>query len=278
VLDLLAAFPKRSFTLSEISRGAKMNVASCHAVLNVLAERGYLTRDGRSYSLGRSLVALGSAALKGAPLVGRASEAAEELLGDLGTPVLLTTVVGEEIVAIVSLQIADRSAGMRAGERRPFAAPLGAPFMAWAAEAEVEAWIGRHSSPKDEQLPREWRHMLALTRQRGYQVVLSTPKSPEFAAIMDELATGRRGGDKQEVFRLFNALEHELTQPEIIEPDALYDVVLISSPVFDKNGRAAFALCLGGFDEKLTGAEITSHADRLLRTCIDIVRADRNEP
>ena len=74
-IDLLAAFPERTFTLSEIARAAKINIASCHAVMNALIDRGYLTRRGdqRTYSLGPALMAIGAAALKSQPLIARAT-------------------------------------------------------------------------------------------------------------------------------------------------------------------------------------------------------------
>jgi DNA-binding IclR family transcriptional regulator len=70
VIDLLCASPARSFTLSEIARGTGVNVSSCHSVLNVLVERGYLLRDPqlKTYTLGPLLFAAGQAALASQPL------------------------------------------------------------------------------------------------------------------------------------------------------------------------------------------------------------------
>src|SRR4029077_18145721 len=77
IIDFLASFPERGFTLSEIVRATKINVASCHAVLATLTDCGYLTRcpNERTYTLGRALVAIGQAALKSQPLIARAQEA-----------------------------------------------------------------------------------------------------------------------------------------------------------------------------------------------------------
>lgn len=279
VIDLLATFPDKSFTLTEISRTAKINIASCHAVVSALVTRGYLARspNGRAYTLGPMLAAVGQAALKGQPMIARARAAANELSRELGVPVSLTTVIGDEIVALVSVpDPAGRAAAIRIAERRPLVAPLGAPFVAWAPEEAIEAWIARNTLPQNQDRSEEWRHILALTRQRGYQVTLRSPNSQGFAAMRAELASGARLPDyKEELFSLFASLDHDLDQPETIEPDQLYDIVLIGSPLFNRSGEAVLSLNLGDFSEKLTGATITSYADRLVRACLEIMRADR---
>jgi DNA-binding IclR family transcriptional regulator len=279
VIDFLAAFPGRGFTLSEIARAAKINVASCHAVLTALTERGYLARSDhqRTYTLGPALVAIGDAALRSQTLVARAKEAAEELSAELGVAVLLSAVIGDEMVGIVSIADASgRGAGLKVGERRPMAPPLGAPFLAWSSEAAIEAWIARSGAPHRDTLAREWRHTLALTRKRGFQVTLRSPEGPDISAVMAEMASGRGAPDyKEGVARLINSLDLHLAQPETIEPDQVYDVVLIASPIFDQSGEAAFNLCFGGFSEKLTGAVVSSYADRLVRTCLQVMREHR---
>jgi len=279
IIDLLATFPDRSFTLTEISRAAKINIASCHAVVSALVTRGYLARssNGRAYTLGPLLTAVGEAALKSQPMVARAIEAARELAQELGAPASLTMVVGEEIVALAS--VADgvgRAPALRIAERRPFVAPLGAPFVAWSPDEVIEAWIARNTLPQSQDRSSEWRHILELTRQRGYQVTLRSPGGRAIAARRAELASGRRLPDyKEELFSLFNALDHDLDQPETIAPDQIYDIMLIASPLFDRNGEVALSLNLGDFAEKLTGATVTLYADRLVRACLDVMRAER---
>jgi len=279
IIDFLAAFPGQAFTLSEIARAAKINVASCHAVLSALTARGYLARGAnqRTYTLGPALVAIGHSALTSLPLVARAKKAAEELFRELGVPVLLSALVDKEIVGIVSIPDASgRDPGLRVGERLPLVAPVGVPFLAWSPEETIEAWIDRHASPRNERLADEWRHTLAQTRRRGFQVTLRAPDGPEIAALMAEMATGRRVLEyKDEVTKLIHSLDGHLAQPETIAPDELYDIVLIASPLFDRNGEAAFNLCLGGFAEKISGATILAHADRLMRICLQVMREDR---
>lgn len=281
VIDFLAAFPGRSFTLSEIARAAKINIASCHAVLSTLVERGYLARraDQRTYCLGPALVAIGEAALKSQPLVARAKEAAEALFREFGVPVLLSAMAGSEILGVVSIaDAAGRGPGLRVGERRPLVAPVGAAFVAWSSEAAIEAWLDRSASPRNERLADEWRSALTLTRKRGYQVLLRLADSPDIASLMAEMATGRGlSSYKDEAISLINSLEGSLSQSETLAADELYDISLIAAPIFDQNGEAAFCLCLGGFAETVSGAAITAYADRLVRSCLQVMRDDRTQ-
>ena len=282
IINFLAEFPERSFTLSEIMRATKINVASCHAILSTLVDCGYIARspNQRTYTLGRALAAIGQAAMRSQPLIARAKQAAEDLQHELGTSVSLTTLVGQEIVAIFSLPDASgRSIGMRAAERLPLVAPIGAPFLAWSSEEAIKAWVARHTAPHDHKLAEVWRHTVELTRKRGFQVTLRASDRPAIATLMTEMATGGRIPDyKDDVLGLINSIDRQLSQPETILDGELYDILGISAPLFDQSGDAAFNLSLIGFSNKLTGATINNYADRLVRTCVEVMRADRAHP
>ena len=278
MLDLFTAFPGRPFTMSEIMRATKINVASCHAILNALISCGYLVRpaNGKTYALGPALVAVGQAALKSNPLIAAAQAAAEALAREVGSAALLNIIVGEEILAIASIaDPAGRGPGMRMGQRMPLTPPAGAHFLAWAPEPEIERWI-KKAGPCDPQQVEAWRRALALVRARGFQVTLQVAPEPEFAALMAQMAAGSQPLEyRQQATSLASAQIWPLVQPETIEPNEVYDVVLIAAPIFDRNGSAPLSLCLGGLPEKLTGAEITRRSEQLLRTCLQVMREDR---
>ena len=92
IIDFLAAFPGRGFTLSEIARAANINYGSCHAVLNALTLSGYLKRgpNQKSYVLGPALIAIGQSALKSQPLFPRIQDATRKLVRELKLPVLVS--------------------------------------------------------------------------------------------------------------------------------------------------------------------------------------------
>ena len=281
IFELLATFPERQFTLSEIVNATGINIASSHAILNVLTEKGYLIRSPklRTYQLGPSIVAIGLSAQKSQPIVARAMQAAEDLHGELGIPVLLSTLVGTEVLAVMSLKDrAGHDAGMEVGERLPLVAPIGAPFLAWASDTEVEEWIERRNTPLKQGLREALLDDLKLTRDRGYQVALRPAEHKTIGSLMAEMATSSHIVDyKIEVSKLIHEFSVDMCQPVKFEEEAFYDVMLIASPIFDQEGNAAFNLSLGGFPQHLSGAQLIKYAERLSHTCLEIMRSDRSQ-
>ncbi|MFM6931369.1 MAG: helix-turn-helix domain-containing protein [Novosphingobium sp.] len=273
IVDFLAAFPTRDFTLSEIVRATGINPASCHAVLNALVDRGYVARVSgqKTFRLGPVLIAAGDAALRAQPLVVLARGAAAELAEDLGIPVMMSAAVGEDIVGVLAQPDPQgRMPGLRTGERRPLVPPLGAPFVAWADEGAIEAWLARAGEAQDVQ-----RRNLSLIRERGFQVALRSPGTKRLAPEIGDMARGREAPRYREhMVGLLSGLG-EIPMPEIILPNERYDVVLIAAPLFDRAGACAFNLCLTDFVQPLSGAEILIHAERLVAACLNIMQADR---
>jgi DNA-binding IclR family transcriptional regulator len=277
IMELLATFPDRDFSLSEIVKATTINVSSCYAILAALTEKGYLIKAPRdkTYRLGSSLIALGHAAQRSQPIVELATEAASGLLDEFGLPVLLSTVVGDELLALVSLEDgAGRTAGMFVGERLPLVAPIGTPFLAWAPDEAVEEWIARRNSPLSSTQIEALRRDLELTRERGYQVALRPTEQHTIGALMAEMAKGGPITDyKDEIRKLIHTFDTQMFQPVTFEDDENYDVLLIAAPIFDQGGNATFNLCLGGFPGHLSGAKLQEYAKRLSTTCLDVMRA-----
>jgi DNA-binding IclR family transcriptional regulator len=278
ILDLFAAFPGRAFTMSEIIRATGINVASCHAVLSVLAQRGYLSRrDGdKTYMLGPALLCVGQAAFQALPLAVRAQEAAARLFQDLQIPVLLSTIAGDEILALSAFSTSDgRSTGLRAGQRVPLIPPNGAHFLAWAGEPEIAAWLAR-SGDQDEAKLASLRTMLALVRRRGFQVTLRTASKTELALLMAQMAAGQPPLDyKLQVAHALSDESWPLSQPETINPGQSYDIVLIAASIFDRDGQAYLSLGLGGFAGPVDGQTILELSAHLLEACLRVMREQR---
>lgn len=279
IIDFLARFPGRGFSLSEIVKGTQINLASCHAILNVLADRGHVSRCPRqkTYRLGPALFALGQVALASQPLLTRVRDAARQLRDELGIPSLVSTVIGEEIVGMVAWDTPDgRTAGLNVGERMPLVPPVGASFVAWADEGEIDAWFSRASPDEDAETVAYWRDGLVRLRERGFQVELKAPGGSQMADRMAEMASG--GGAtryKAELLKLVRSLGRHPMQPEAIEPGRDYDLILLAAPVFDREGHCAYNLCLGGFAGLMTGLEVQALGERLVATSLQVMQADR---
>lgn len=279
IIDFLACFPGRGFTLSEIVKGTGINLASCHAVLNALAERGYVARDpgAKTWRLGPVLHAMGQVALASQPLLAATRAAASALRDETGLATLASTVIGEEIVGVVACDTPDgRSAGLHVGERMPLVPPVGASFLAWADEEAVTAWLERAAPDSDEAMRAYWRDGLARIRERSFQVELRAPGGSQMAARMEEMAAGRGAVRyKGELLKLVQSLGRHPMQPDTIAPEGRYDLILIAAPVFDAEGRCAYNLCMGGFDRSLSGAEVQALGERLVAVCLQVMQADR---
>lgn len=270
IIDLFAAGPPaRSMTLSEVARATGVNVASCHAVLTVLVERGYLRRDlqAKAYSLGPALFASGQAALAAQPLLSHAEAAARALSRELQLPVMMSAAIGEEIVGVVSIGVPrDQPPLLRPGERRARIPPIGAPFVAWSGEEAIAAWLAKAPEPA---MQPGLRQVSEAIRERGFEVLLRTTAPRRLASRLSELAAAPTASAP------FHRLSPDMALPDTIEPNASYDVTMIGAPIFDRFGACVFNLCLGPFPEALSGETILAHAERLLATCVQIMNADR---
>jgi DNA-binding IclR family transcriptional regulator len=277
VLDLLTAYPDRAFKMSEVVQATRINVASCHAVLNALCKAGYLTRTPRrTYVLGPALIAVGQAASRAHPLIDRAQRAAEELFEEVRVPVFLTTIVGEEILILSA--VADRSAhplAVRAGQRQPAVAPLGAHLVAWSPPPVIEDWIAK-AGVADAAAAEEWRRSLALIRQRGFQVTLHESDDQAFAELIAQMAEGARALDyRDQTLSFLNSHRLRFAQPPEINAEALYDVSAIAAPIFGQGTEPHLSLSFGAFRDRLTGDQVKTYADRLLRACLRVMRPQR---
>lgn len=280
VIELFTSFPERTFSFSEVIKATKINTASCHAILNVLTEKGYLLRSdvNKSYQLGPSLIAAGRVAEQTLPIVSRAEQAAYQLLDELGLPVLLSTMVGDEILAILSLLDADgHDAGMRSGERLPAIPPFGVPFLAWGPEREVEKWLNRRSPPLSENSRELLLRDLELTREHGYHVHMrSLLGGGGIGTLIAEMSRNSSINDyKEKVNKAVYSFDNLLHQQDQYHPAELYKPQLISAPIFDQNGKAVLNLGIGGFQQAVTGEVLMNYAERLTKACLDVMRGDR---
>ena len=281
IIELFTNFPDRSFTFSEIFKATKINNASCHAILNALTAKGYLMRSElkKTYQLGPSLIAAGRVAQQSYPLFTLAERAARALHDELRMPVLLSGLVGEEIIAIISIQDeSGNDAGMRGGERLPLIPPLGVPFLAWESEANIEAWLSRRPTPLPEATRAALLRQLELTRQHGYHLHLRS-ESTGVSNLISEMSRMKsirdyKNGLNKTVYAL-NNIHHEWGN---FNPSQLYLPMLISAPIFDRTGKAAFNLVIGGFGGSMTGKQLQEYVDHLSKACLDVMRSDRAQP
>jgi len=261
VLNFLAAHPDDSFTLSDIAERLDINVASTHALLTVLADAGYVSRHQRlrTYTLGPSVVALGSAALEIHPAIDLARDAARELSTELDVEVAVTALAGDDIVFLARAG-AHRARGIavHVGQRVPLVPPLGAVFMAWADSSAIGAWLAR--GPAGNSLDA----VLAGVRARGYSVALEHDARRGLGDALDHLADAPiEPGARETIDALLASLAEREYQLTDLDQRRTYDVSMIASPVFGANGEPTLALTLLGFQDGLSPEQVARFGVRV---------------
>ena len=263
IIDFMSQAPSQAYSMSELVRHTGTNVASCHAILNVLVTRGYLARHPthKTYRLAPALAGIGEAVAASTPLLALATAAVRQLARQSGLEATLTLRAGEDILCLGRESGSPRLRNsMRVGQRVPLRPPLGAIFYAWASADEIESWLAL-GAPTD---TLRHRAALELVRQRGFLVTLASSAQDELRRLF---ASPHGAADGRGVRRALQALEEADYQPARLEPGASYVIDFISTPIFDTHDQATYALNLSGFEQPLSGAEVIRHAERMLELC-----------
>jgi DNA-binding IclR family transcriptional regulator len=265
VLDFFAAHPSDSANLSELSRTLEISPASLLAILQSLTDAGYLIRHTRrkTYRLGPKSIAVGHAALTAHPVVDWARSEMPELAKSVNAEVVATSAAGEFIIVLATAGRPRLTApSLRVGQQIPFIPPIGPVFLAWADEAEVEAWQQRLLQTQTRPSASHLHAALAATRRRGYSVGLATPEMDELGRSMQRLADrpkdiAARAAAAEWVSELGDV--YELVDPD---PGVVYPVANIAAPVFGSAGEVTLALTVDGLGP-LDADEISAVAGRI---------------
>jgi DNA-binding IclR family transcriptional regulator len=255
VLNLLAAHPGQSYTLSDISRDLQLNKATLHALLWALTEAGYLVRDSgdKSYTVGPTLIALGNAAMEGFAVVQAALPEMELLQADLGHDCIASASIHNEIV-ILARTGRPRPFGVNVlpGMRVPLVPPLGTVFVAWSSEHEIDRYLARVGPNAD--LDR-YRQAVDVVRSRGYSVARA---SDGHEAAVSGLPL------EDSVRSLPPADDYSVLD---LEAEESYRLRHIAAPVFGAWGEVVIALFLIGFQNEIPAHEVPEIAARLKLAC-----------
>jgi len=247
LLDFLAAHPTDSFTLSDLSERLGINVASTHALLGVLTDAGYLARHPRhrTYTLGPSLVAVGTAALERHEAIDLARDAARDLGAELDLEVAVTAVAGDDIVFLArGGDHRARGISIHVGQRVPLVPPIGSVFVAWSDDAS-----GYDPG------------VLAAVRARGYAIALEDDARRVLGDALEHIAEApARAVALDEL--IAELAQHEY-QVGDLDAARTYDVSMVSAPVFGPDGEVALALTLIGFEQGLPAERIASYGERV---------------
>jgi DNA-binding IclR family transcriptional regulator len=260
ILTFLGRHPDERFTMSALARELKMNKATAHTLLLTLTARGFLLRhpSEKTYRLGPALVALGeSAVLDEREAADFAHVEMRKISEELEMMCVVSAAVGEEIIILSRVDPYQRIRGYpRPGQRLPFAAPVGAVFMAWSSRNEVRSWLER-GGPKAVKSTDYYLGALAGVRERGFAVNLLPVSGSQFAATVDveaDFATPSQLLSQAEFDYLFR------------RPDEAGNAAAVNliAPVFHADGRVLLSLTVEAPVETGDDQGLLAHGRRLL--------------
>jgi DNA-binding IclR family transcriptional regulator len=149
--------------------------------------------------------------------------------------------------------------------------PLGAPFMAWAPEAQLRQWLA--DAPEGASDPAPYQRLLSLVRDRGYAITLQNPVRSQLGEVVANLsASPHEAGLRNRMTSLIGELGLDVYHLAAIDLAQNYEVGMLSAPIFNVHGHAAFTLSLLGFRGQLSADAIQDLADRLMACCLMVTR------
>lgn len=255
VLNFFAEHGDEGFTLTDVIRSLRLNRATCHSLLNTLAEAGYLYRNSaKEYRLGPALAAIGRIADQSFMPVTVARDEMRRLADEHDLICTAATRVGHEMT-FLERAVSRSKLGAAGGyaKRYTIAPPGGSSFIAWAPPPEIDEWIASFApalGPAGAQAARE---RLARIRSLGYSYALSNGTGR--GDPLTQMALGPGDGD--------GPLAH-IVPP--LDPDGDYPVIYVTSPVLGAENELLFTLTLMGFDPVEKGGRISALGEELAIT------------
>lgn len=255
VLNYFTANPQRAFTLSELCNALGVSLASMSSVLKALTDAGYLVRHPRhkTYEIGLALLAAGNAASIRHPVVELARAEMQRLAEETGAECVGSAPVGREILILaMEGRPSMESHELWLGQRLPMLPPMGETFVAWGTPAEVDNFLSMLPPNAREQL----HGVLHVVRRRGFSV---HPSTHDLAKLSEALIrVSEHPADvklRQKTLDLVSNLDigsYELLE---IDPHRVYQIRLISAPVFGADSSVVFAIVLYG-EREYAGRDI----------------------
>ncbi len=150
----------------------------------------------------------------------------------------------------------------RAGERRPFALPLGLCHVAWADADTLDAHLARTPAALNDRMRTPPEMALGLIRRRGYAIAA---KGEALRALRETapLPIGHPRDDASwsQMHELIGSLSEGEIQLLSLTDAGVDGICYISAPVFSPTGDVALELTLSGMPDNLGVEEIERYAE-----------------
>lgn len=257
ILEFLADHPEELVSLSEISRSVGLSAATAHAMLNGLADEGFLIKDpsSKKYCLGPTLVRLGRAAgARDDDVHAIAQAEINRLSEEIGRHIVATRVVGRHVVIFKQAgNVGPWSMTVQVGHRVEFRPPVGTVFLAWADNADVEKWLRQVDVVASDAAITRCIEALTSVRKQGYAAARNVAED-----------TGQRVGAKQAPGASLDTLlagEYFLNE---VDDEQYYSMIQTAAPVFDAQGNVTLAIASSYAGTVISGRSVRKEAEAVV--------------
>ena len=194
----------------------------------------------------------------------------ERVAAEIGTEVVAIAPVEDQLVVLASAGSPTGGAEFtRVGQRMPFVPPIGTPFVAWAPDAGVAAWLARSAQPLSEEARAQHLELIARVRERGWSLSLGDDRHTELLNAIERYSEGDPQS-RAHVQRLGNELAYRFEPAHELDAATEYDVRLVSVPVFGPEGSVVLMLTLWGLPYPSTGADVYRYLE-IVRTAAQAI-------
>jgi flavin reductase (DIM6/NTAB) family NADH-FMN oxidoreductase RutF len=182
----------------------------------------------------------------------------ERVATEVGTECLAVAPVHDQLVVLASAGApAGHTEFTRVGLRIPFVPPIGTLFLAWADDDAVRGWLSRTRRPLSDAERDQYLEHLATVRARGWSLSVGDDGDihTEMLDAIDNYSEGDQDS-RARVQTLATEVVHRFKPPDHLDPDTVYDIRLLSVPVFGTGGSVPLTLTLWGLPSPSTGADV----------------------
>jgi DNA-binding IclR family transcriptional regulator len=258
----------RPQSAAEIADGLDLSRSTVGAILAALDHRAWVVRlPDLTYRLGPALIAISERARPALPHP-NVDEELDALAARVGCAVGLSTVHQDQLIVVaVAVGTGRIPAGIASGTRVPLAPPAGASIVAHADSAAQDAWLARG---RDQDAARS-RRLLTTIRDTGVGVwgvgAASIGTVDVIADVVSFLSDNpASAGLRDRAVRLLSSLNGTPYEPRQLAVDDDLPVSVLTTPVFDPQGRAQWELQIGPFRPAVPLTERESYVRELIST------------
>ncbi|MFV2175505.1 flavin reductase family protein [Actinomadura sp. LOL_016] len=180
---------------------------------------------------------------------------------ELGVDCVVTAKVAGEVVTVLSAQGTETTGRSLLGQRVPHLAPLGSVFLRDGGAEEEEQWT-RHLAGAETGTLDRIRRNLAVVRERGYSIALTSEMTEERRALMAAYSSPNGMPAHARRIRELIAASVDIYEPDI-EEGRTYDLYSVSCLVDGPDGCPPIAIRLLGLPPDASADMVRHWVDTL---------------